>query len=88
MANVEKLSLTLSKDDLAWARKRAKAQGISLSALLSEIVARRRRQESWNEWLKEVGEAPFTAEEIEAARRELDGTAPRKAEARKRRKAG
>lgn len=38
MANVEKLSLTLSKDDLAWARKRAKAQGVSLSALLSEIV--------------------------------------------------
>jgi hypothetical protein len=41
MANVEKLSVTLSKDVLAWARKRARTQGVSLSALLSEIVARR-----------------------------------------------
>ncbi|MFI5306917.1 MAG: hypothetical protein ACHQ53_06185 [Polyangiales bacterium] len=88
MANVEKLSITLSKDDLQWARKRARNRGVSLSALLSEIVARRRRQEAWSEWIKRAVDEPFTAEELEAARRELDGSSSYEAERKKRRKAG
>ena len=88
MAKVEKLSLTLSKADLVWARKRAKQQGVSLSALLSEMLARRRRQEVWDDWLRQVLDTPFSVDELEAARRELDGLPPLKRPAAKRRKAG
>ena len=90
MAKVEKLSVTLSKADLAWARKRAKAQGVSLSALLSEVVGRRRRQEAWDTWLKQAIDQPFTEAELEAARREVDGLppAPQASAKPRRRKAG
>src|SRR5688500_6271926 len=76
MAKVEKLSVTLSKDDLAWARRRAKAQGVSLSAVLSEALGWRRRQDAWDAWLKQAIAEPFNDAELEAARRELDGLSP------------
>jgi hypothetical protein len=87
MAKVEKLSITLSKEDLAWARKTAKHMRVSLSALLTEIVARRRRQEAWDDWAREAVDPPFTAAERESARRELNGSASRP-DPKRRRKAG
>lgn len=77
MARVEKLSLTLSKEDADWARKLAKSQGKSLSAVVSETIRERRQLQAWKAWLTDsLGDEPLTESEREAARRELDGLAP------------
>lgn len=78
MARTEKLSLALPKETLVWARERAKAAGVSLSAAIAEVLDRQRRHEAWEEWLAEAmeGEPPFTQEELDAAGRELAGLPP------------
>lgn len=80
--NVHKVTIAIGKAEYAWARKRAKREGRSVSAVLTaatrevaEAEAKReRQQQAWaelQEWM--LGGKPPTAVELEAARRELDG---------------
>ncbi|MBZ0251221.1 MAG: hypothetical protein K8F93_16320 [Burkholderiales bacterium] len=83
-ATVKKVSLAIGREELAWARKRAKHEGRSVSSVLTEVVRlarqaeieRARRRDAWSEvlaWALE-GQPPFSPEEHEDALRELDPT--------------
>lgn len=75
MATTEKLSVTLDHDDAAWARQRARKRKISFSAVLSDTVRQAREFEAREKFLRwALAEQPLlTAEELEAAERELVG---------------
>ena len=79
---VQKVSVALGEDVLAWARKRADQQGLSLSAVLTETARlgreeaeRRARQdaawEAFVDWATEGAGLP--ASEVKAAEQELYG---------------
>lgn len=68
-----KVSVAIGEPELAWARARARAQGKSLSALLTETIAEQKRLEAMREvldWLGE-GKPPLTQAEIDAGAAEL-----------------
>lgn len=67
-----KVSISLSEEQLAWAKKRAKRLKTSLSAVLSEAIREQERMEAGREvlaWLEEV-HPPATAAELEEITRE------------------
>jgi len=79
---VRRVTIAIGKEEFAWASKRAKREGLSVSAVLTratrdalEAEAKRERQrKAWDElqhWL--LDGKPPTAAELEAAQRELDG---------------
>jgi len=80
-ASVEKVSVAIGLDVLEWARKRAEAEGISLSAVLTEAARRGReaaerqaRQDAaWAAFKKWAGKGRkgLSAEALEAAELEL-----------------
>lgn len=80
--SVKKVSLAIGRDEFAWAQRRARQEGTSISAVLTEAArrmrdedARRAKQDvAWNAFVAEAfpGE-PFTEDELAAAQRELDG---------------
>lgn len=75
MASTEKISVTIPTDELEWARKRAEAEGASLSSIVSDALRERRRLEAMREvsaWLSE-GQPEVTPAEIDAVRREWAG---------------
>jgi hypothetical protein len=83
-----KVSVAIGEDELAWARLVARREGKSLSAVVTESLAERKRLAAMREvleWMGE-GEPPLTRGEIEAAKKKLgvDETAGRAG----RRKAG
>lgn len=70
----------MGREELDWARKRAKRQRTSVSAVLTDIAreareaeARRARQrKAWTEFLSwATADRPLGEEELEAARAEL-----------------
>lgn len=68
-----KVSVAIGDPELEWARARARAQGKSLSALLTETIAEQKRLEAMRnvlDWLGE-GKPPLTRAEIDAAAEEL-----------------
>lgn len=78
---VTKVSVAIGQEELEWARGRAKREGRSLSAVLTDAMRRAkeaeveeaRRDAAWAElkaWV--LDGKPLTVEELEAARRELD----------------
>ena len=82
-SNVQKVSVAIGLEELAWARERAEREGTSLSAVLSAAarVAREveeesaRRNAAWSGFLRWATEdAPLTDEELAAADQELNGT--------------
>lgn len=87
MATAEKISVSVSRDDLAWARKRARAQRTSLSAVVSEALLRQRQAEAGVRLLEDLGTEDITEADLDAIRSEL-GWAParqgRKGQGRKR----
>lgn len=70
MAVAEKISISLGPDDLAWARRRAKADAMSLSAVLAEAVRRQRQAEARIRLLADLGTDDITDREREAVRNE------------------
>jgi hypothetical protein len=50
---VEKLSVSLSVDDVRWARARAKRLGESVSGVLSQALKMARQQEAREAYLKQ-----------------------------------
>jgi hypothetical protein len=75
MATAEKISVSVSSDDLAWARKRARTQRTSLSAVVSEALLRQRQAEAGVGLLDDLGTDDITEADLDAIRSEL-GWAP------------
>jgi hypothetical protein len=77
-----KVSVAIGEEELEWARTLARREGKSLSAVLTESLAERKRLAALREvvsWMGK-GEAPLSKEELAAANRELSegALAPRK----------
>lgn len=70
MATAEKISISLGADDLAWARRHAKANAMSLSAVLAEAVRRQRQAEARARLLLDLGTDDITERERNDVRRE------------------
>jgi hypothetical protein len=86
VANVEKISVCVSSDDLAWARKRARSHGTSLSAVVSEALLRQREAEAGVRLLEDLGTDDITEADLEAMRSELGWAPARKGRKRHGRK--
>ena len=72
-----KVSVAIGEDELEWARAFARREGKSLSAVLTESLAERRRLTALRavvSWMGR-GEEPLSKEELDAAHRELFGAA-------------
>lgn len=68
-----KVSVAIGEEELEWARSLARREGKSLSAVLTESLAERRRLAALREvvsWMGK-GEVPLSKEELAAANREL-----------------
>lgn len=75
MASTEKISVSVTTDELAWARKEAARTKTSLSAVVSETIRRARQREARLVLLEELGEvARVTPEEMERIRAEWKGS--------------
>ena len=85
MAGVAKVSVSLSVDDLIWAKKRARAGALSLSAFVSEALRRQRQAEARAELLAELGTDDITAEDLAAIRAEWQDTTLRTRRSRRKR---
>ena len=79
-SSVGKISVAIGREELEWARSRAKREGTSLSAVLTEAArtvreqeARRKRQDAaWSEFVAWATDGQgLAAEQLEDARREL-----------------
>lgn len=70
MALAEKISISLGVQDLAWARRQAKAESKSLSAVLAEAVRRQRQAEARVRLLEELGTDDITERDRVAVRSE------------------
>lgn len=80
---MEKISVSLSADDLGWARARAKRQDKSLSAVLSDALQQQRQAEARWALLGELGLEDISAAETDALRREMVGATRRSSTKRK-----
>lgn len=73
MTSREKISISLDRDDVAWAKKTAKKRKLSVSAVVAEALAQQRQAETRAHLLSELGDADISAADVEAMRRELQG---------------
>lgn len=71
MALVQKISVSLAAEDLAWARARAKRQGRSLSSLLTDALHQQRQAEARWKLLQQLGHTDISEQEVDALRREM-----------------
>jgi len=76
VATAEKISVSVSRENLAWARKRARARRTSLSAVVSEALLRQRQAEAGVRLLEDLGTEDITEADLDAIRSEL-GWAPK-----------
>jgi hypothetical protein len=81
-SKIKKISLAIGRDEFAWAQRRARQEGTSVSAVLTNAARRMREDEAqqakrdaaWNEVMEwALDGKPLTERELDAARRELDG---------------
>ena len=71
MKATEKISVSLAKEDLDWAKAKAKTLGLSLSFVLSEALHRQRQAEARQRLLFELGGLEdIGPEELDAVRDE------------------
>jgi hypothetical protein len=70
---VKKVSVSLAADDLAWAHGEARARKLSLSAVLSDALHRRRRAEALETLLHKLGAGEIPETELAKLRAELYG---------------
>ena len=73
MAKAEKLSVSIEKHELAWARAHAKRSGKSLSAVLTEALREKRRAEAMDRLLQRLRANRITPEQMAAIRAEIYG---------------
>ena len=88
MALVQKLSISVSREELDWAKERARSLGLSLSAVVSEALLRQRQAEAGVRLLEELGTDDITEEDLAAMRAELGWAPARKASPRRRSRGG
>jgi hypothetical protein len=82
MPAVAKVSVSISSEDLAWAKRRARRGTTSLSAVVSEALRRQRQAEARTKLLDELGTNDISSEDVSAIRAEIRGSrAPRRARA-------
>lgn len=82
MSTVQKISVSVGREELAWARRRARLQGTSLSAVVSDALLRQRRADAGLGLLAELGTSDITLEDLQALRAEL-GWAPKRRSSRR-----
>jgi hypothetical protein len=70
MAKVEKISVSLTSEELKAARRRAKRMGLSLSAVLNEALRFQRQMEARRRLLDELGTDDITPDDLAAVRAE------------------
>jgi hypothetical protein len=68
---IKKVSVSLRPEELIWAKKRARRQLKSLSAVMSEALRRQRQAEAGALLLEELGTDDITEADLEATREEL-----------------
>jgi hypothetical protein len=66
MATVEKVSVSLSVDEVEWARQKAARAETSFSAVVSEAIRKQRQHEARIALLDELGADDVTLEDMEA----------------------
>lgn len=71
MRAVEKVSVSLTAEELAWAKRRAQRELMSLSAVVSEALRRQRQAEAGGRLLKNLGTEDITERDLDSLRREL-----------------
>jgi len=86
MATAAKVSISVTREDLEWARKRARSRRVSLSAVVSEALLRQRQAEAGVRLLEELGTDDITGSDLDAVRAELGWTPARKTQKRRARK--
>lgn len=84
MPQAAKMSVSVSRDALAWAKKRARSQRTSLSAVVSEALLRHRQAEAGVRLLEELGTDDITEADLDAIRAELGWAPKRKPRTRRR----
>jgi Arc/MetJ-type ribon-helix-helix transcriptional regulator len=70
MATAEKISISLGPDDLEWARRRAKNEVKSVSAVIAEALRLQRQAEARARLLADLGTDDITEAEREQVRNE------------------
>jgi hypothetical protein len=73
MTSTAKVSVAIGRAELEWAKTLARREGKSLSAIVTESLAERRRLTALAEvvvWMAEA-QAPLTDDELNAAQREF-----------------
>jgi len=73
MSSTAKVSVAIGRVELDWAKALARREGKSLSAVVTESLAERRRLAALADvvaWMSE-GQSPLTSAEVTAAQREL-----------------
>jgi hypothetical protein len=73
MTSTAKVSVAIGRSELAWAKTLARREGKSLSAIVTESLAERRRLAALAEvvaWMAEA-QPPLTGDELSAARSDL-----------------
>jgi predicted nucleic acid-binding protein len=69
-ATAKKISVSLSAEDLSWAKQRAKREVKSLSAVVSEALRRQRQAEARSRLLAELGTDDISERDREQVRSE------------------
>jgi hypothetical protein len=67
MASVEKISISLPLEEIAWARERAEKAGTSVSAVVVEALANQRRAAAARRLLQSLGGTDDITQEEQAA---------------------
>jgi hypothetical protein len=73
VSSTAKVSVAIGRSELAWAKTRARRQGKSLSTVVTESLAERRRLTALAEvveWMGK-GESPLTEDELRGALAEI-----------------
>lgn len=87
MGAAEKISISLSSEDLRWARQRAKQSLSSVSAVVSEALRKQRQAEARARLLADLGTDDITEQDIEVVRREWRSPQPQKRRGKRSKKA-
>jgi hypothetical protein len=71
MTKAEKLSVSIQREELQWARAHAEKAGKSLSAVLTEALRDKRRGEAMDRLLKKYGADKISDDQMAAIRAEI-----------------
>jgi hypothetical protein len=88
MSSTAKVSVAIGRKELAWAKSRARSEGKSLSTLVTESLAERRRLAALAEvveWMGK-GQPALSAEELASALREIGASTMGQASSPRRRR--